>query len=430
MSWELMRTDKMSCPCGKGFVIEERYMDDWNRTKEERYFECKYCENKIVEEKTKQIEMYTSGSGKSRSFIMPNINKLQNCSIVCTDPSGEIENTCRPNKKKYILNPFSKDTVGYDPLLTCRSEFEVRKIANVILTNGMNAYSGKGNNNGNQREWVNMSLPLFTAYMLMNHATRKYNFAEMIKNICILPILPIKDSKVVSIYQEIMESKVQGAITEMQSFLQVMGAVQTLSSIRTVLNSCLQVFLDPNVKRIFNRPNIDLSKIRKEESIVYIQIPERHADYFSPLVATFLTQMFDSLLDNTEGLQIYGLFDEFTNSCGIIPNIGKLLSTCRKHRISICAAIQSLNQLYTLYGELVAKELSELFSTIIICRGLRDSAEYISKLLGTKDYYENNITQTKQLMTLDEIRRMDKNDMLIICNNKRPVMDKMMDIVA
>jgi hypothetical protein len=33
-------------------------------------------------------------------------------------------------------------------------------------------------------------------------------------------------------------------------------------------------------------------------------------------------------------------------------------------------------------------------------------------------------------MSADEIRRMDKNDMLIICDNKRPVIDKMMDIVV
>jgi type IV secretory pathway TraG/TraD family ATPase VirD4 len=55
---------------------------------------------------------------------------------------------------------------------------------------------------------------------------------------------------------------------------------------------------------------------------------------------------------------------------------------------------------------------------------------YISDLLGTTECKEKDTTRTKPLMTSDEIRRMDRDDMLIICNNKRPVIDKMMDIVV
>lgn len=369
-----------------------------------------------------------SGAGKSRRFMMPNVNSLKNCSIICTDPSGEIERTCKSNKQKYVLSPFNQNTIGYDPLFTCRSEFEVRKIANVILTNGMNAHSNRDSKGGNQGDWVGMATPLLTSYMLMNYHTKRYNFGDLVKRICTMPILPIKDKKVMSIYQEIMESKVECAMTEIHSFIQVMGAMQTLSSIRTVMNTCLQVFLDGNLKKLFSNPNIDIANIRQEESIIYIQIPEHHADYYAPLTATFLTQIFDYLLE-CDGLQVYCLFDEFCN-IGIIPSIAKLLSTARKHSVSIVAAIQSLNQLYTSYGELQAKELNELFKTLLVCAGLRDSAEYISNLLGSVKYKEKETTQTKPLMTADEIRRMNKNNILIICNNKRPVVDDMMDIVV
>jgi type IV secretion system protein VirD4 len=312
--------------------------------------------------------------------------------------------------------------------MNCKSEFEVRKIANVILLNGMNAYGGK-DSKSNQMDWVGMATPLLTSYMLMNYHLKKYSFTDMIKNICTKPIVPVKDESIVSIYQEIMESNVQSAIDEYHSFLQVMGAIQTLRSIRTVMNTCLQLFFDSNVKKICNRQSIDFGKIRTEESIVYIQIPEHYSDYFSPLVATFLTQIYDYILEH-DGLQVYSLNDEFCNN-GIIPNINKLLSTARKHDLSIIAAIQSLTQLYTLYGELLGKELSELFKTVLICGGLKESAEYVSDhLLGTIELLENNMTQTKPLMTSDEVRRLDKNKVLIICNNKRPVIDEMLDIVA
>lgn len=376
-----------------------------------------------------------SGGGKSRRFFMPNIKTLKNCSIVCTDPSGEIEKSCKINKKIYKLNPFSNDTIGYNPLLCCQSEFEVRKIANVILTNGLNAFGGK--DKGDQQSWVGMATPLLTSYMLMNYHTKQYTFDEMIKRICTMHIVPVvieKDEKgnptkiYRSIEQEIYESKVESAIIEFQAFKQVMGAMQTLSSIRTVMNTCLQLFFDNNLKKVFTKPSINISKLRSEESIVYIQVPERHSNYFSPLVATFLTQMFDILLDNPNGLQVYCLFDEFS-TCGIIPNMKELLSTCRKFHISLNCAVQSLQQLYVLYGEMEGKAINELFKTLIVCGGLKDSAEYISKILGTKECKERNTTQTKPLMTTDEIRRMGSDKVLIICNNKRPVIDNMMELV-
>jgi type IV secretory pathway TraG/TraD family ATPase VirD4 len=293
----------------------------------------------------------------------------------------------------------------------------------------MNAYGNKDSKGSQQGDWIGMATPLFTAYMLMNYHTKRFTFDELVKRICTLPIVPNKDKPIPSIVQDIFESKVESAITELNSFLQVMAASQTLASIRTVMNTCLQLFLDSNLKKIFNRPNIDIAKIRKEESIIYIQIPEHHADYFSPLTATFLTQMFDHLLENN-GLQCYFLLDEFCNN-GVIPSIGKLLSTARKHDISILAAVQSLNQIYNLYGELLGKELNELFKTLLVSAGLRDSAEYISNLLGNitrKD--KDNALYTQPLMSSDELRRMDKDDILIICNNKRPVIDKMMNIVV
>jgi len=380
----------------------------------------------VKQSNTHVLMIAPSDSGKSRRFLMHNID-LENCSIVCTDPAGEIQKTCKTDKKVYILNPFSNDTVGYDPLKNCRSEFEVRKIAKVILTNGMSSNNDKSGKN-NQQEWIAMATPLLTAYMLMNYHIKRYSFYNLVKRICTLPIVPIKDKNTPSILQEIYDSNVSSAIIEMNSFLQVMGAIQTLSSIRIVMNTCLQLFLDDKVKKMLNKKNIDISKLREEESIVYIQIPEHHSDYFSPLVATFLTQMFDYMLEN-DGLQIYCLFDEFAN-CGIIPSIGKLLSTARKHKISIVAAIQSSNQLFTLYGDSLAKELRELFKTILVCGGLRDSAEYISDLLGVHEIKEKDTRKTQPLMTADEVRRLDKNRMLIICNNKRPVIDKMMDFVG
>jgi len=359
-----------------------------------------------------------SGAGKSRKFIIPNVNSLENCSIVVTDPCGEIERNCDTRKKKYIINPFSEHTVGYDPLLNCRSEFEVRKLAKVILMNG--SQSSRKGASTNHQDWIEMATPLFTAYLLYCYYSKKYNFKEVIEKVCTMPILPIKDRRdCSSILAEIMGDKYDSPKVELESFLQVVGASQTLSSIRSVLNTCLQIFLDRNVQSLFEKPNLDFDKLRKEESILFVQIPERHAEYFAPLTATLMSQLIDRLLDN-DGLQVYMLFDEFTN-IGFLPDMTKLLSTARKHRLSIVAAIQSLTQLFRVYGEVEGKELQELFKTLLITNGLKDSSEYVSKLVGNHTVKDKVLP----LMSEDDIRRMDRDEILIICNNKRPVMDSM-----
>jgi len=362
-----------------------------------------------------------SGAGKSRNFIIPNVNTLKNCSIVVTDPCCEIERSCCTNKKKYIINPFSEHTSGYDPLSNCRSEFEVRKLAKVILVNG--SQSARKGNSTNHQDWIEMATPLFTAYLLYCYYSKKYNFKEVVENICTMSILPVKSHPdCPSILSEIMGDKYDSPKIELESFLQVVGASQTLSSIRSVLNTCLQIFLDRNVQSLLESPNLDFSRLRKEESILFVQIPERHAEYFAPLTATLMSQLIDRLLDN-DGLQVYMLFDEFTN-IGFLPDMTKLLSTARKHKLSIVAAIQSLTQLFRVYGEIEGKELQELFKTILCLSGLKNSSEYISKIVGNCTIKD----KTKPLMSEDEIRRMDKNEVLIICNNKRPVLDYIINI--
>ena len=131
--------------------------------------------------------------------------------------------------------------------------------------------------------------------------------------------------------------------------------------------------------------------------------------------------MIDRIIEQ-KGLQVYCLFDELCN-IGYIPTLCKTLSTCRKRNISITGCIQSLTQLDRVYGEVQAKELRELFKTIVVMPGLKDSAEYISNILGVQEIIKQNQRYTKPVLTADEIRRLDSDKCLLICHNQQPVID-------
>lgn len=54
MSWEVIRTKKIKCPCGKGKIIQETKSDDWNRIEDEfPIIYCGECKGKyIIKSKT------------------------------------------------------------------------------------------------------------------------------------------------------------------------------------------------------------------------------------------------------------------------------------------------------------------------------------------------------------------------------------------
>lgn len=47
MSYELDRTRKCKCVCGKGYVVQESYFDDWNQVQTCERIECPECNEKF-----------------------------------------------------------------------------------------------------------------------------------------------------------------------------------------------------------------------------------------------------------------------------------------------------------------------------------------------------------------------------------------------
>ena len=369
------------------------------------------------------------GCGKSTRFIMHNVKACQGITQIITDPSGEIrERVCLDKDTKVItLNLLSEDTCGYDILANCNNTFDVKNAVETLLING--ALSMGTETSVDRLDWVQMSLPLVKAFAVMNFKTRRYKFDDMMLNILVRPMAKSEirqGTPDISLETEIMSSGVVEAQTEMLSFLKVKDSPQTLGSIRNTLTASLQLFHEPNVQRVCRKDSINFEELRKTPTTVFIQVPERYSRHYSPLTSVFLQQLIDRCLD-VQGVPIQFLFDEFCN-IGKIPDLDLVLSTCRKHSISIVACIQNLTQLTKVYGEIQAKELQELFKTILVCGGLKDSCEYFSNMIGKTFKTEKDKEIEKQVITSDEIRRLDRDSVLVLCQNKRAVIDRLLPI--
>ena len=61
MSWEEMSTSQTVCPCGKGYITQKHYGDDWNRFKDGPVvIECEDCKKKFKVEEVNHYRMLTS----------------------------------------------------------------------------------------------------------------------------------------------------------------------------------------------------------------------------------------------------------------------------------------------------------------------------------------------------------------------------------
>lgn len=380
-----------------------------------------------------------TGSGKSASFFIPNLLSLPNASIVVSDPKGELfEKTAATNlaqgKQVLVFSPYHKNTMRYNPLSLCRTVNEVRELAQVILTNGNASIEAMTGVKGGGSEWLSMSTPLLTAFLLYvknlspPKNTVSYALQLIIENdIETLKFLMMDNDA------DIWE---QTATKNFNIFLQSAESEKTAASIRTVLASNLQIFADPLIEEATSFNEINPADLRKQPTVLYVLVPEHKSDIIAPLMAPFYKQLMETLIDGDTSIPVYFMLDEFAN-IGIIPNIDTALATFRSRRISISIGIQSLNQLKHKYHDKTDSILDNLNSKCILPGLAYDSADYFSKLCGYKEIKTRSQSyntvdgtlsystspQKRELVSPSEIRRLDDETLIAIMDNLNPFQD-------
>lgn len=407
-----------------------------------------------------------TGAGKSTSFFIPCLLEADGThSFVVTDPKGELCFKCGPYLEKQGVKVIKLEPLKpkankfyYNPLLVAEDTTQIRNLAQIILINGAKAVEAAtgSSGGGSQSEWINMAVPLFAAALIY---FREYGKRRSI-NEAIDFILNENDLD----KMEQVLSKSKSAVNNFKIFKSSGGSEKTVASIKSVLTSNIQLFLDEKIEEFTKTPftmdvstgklMVDESKLfdpkmlRKEPIALFVCVPETQSDYMSPLMSVFYSQLLNMTMDyydDTYKMPILYMLDEFAN-IGIIPGISKLAATCRSRKMGISVGIQSVEQLSRNYGEEDSHVLLDNLKAKVIYSGLvGESAKYVSDLTGfttveTTNYSKNSGQGTgieaffgttskstngtrRETMTPDEVRRLDKDKVLIILDNKQPVKD-------
>lgn len=402
-----------------------------------------------------------TGSGKSSAFFIPNMLDMDGShSLVVTDPKTEMYNLTKDYLTSIGYNvikiqPLNADGSDYyyNPILITENDQEIHELAQIILTNGGKSVEMSTGGTSNNAEWINMSVPLFAAALgYVKLFGKRKSIPEAIDII-------LKDNL------EELENKFSKDKFTMRQFLvfkSSAGSEKTLSSIKSVLTTNVQLFLEEKIEKFVTLPPKyneegkkvpDMSKmfkpkeLRERPTALFVCVPEDKSTYMMPLMSAFYTQLFNMTTSHPDGQPILFYLDEFAN-IGVIPVITSVVTTARSRRIGISLGLQGVEQLDRNYGKENATTILNNLKTKLVFSGLTgDSAKYVSDLSGfttieTKSYssggqvYQDTLTNIlagqqisksgtrRELITPDEVRRMDEDTVLIIAHNKNPVYDK------
>ena len=384
-----------------------------------------------------------SGAGKSACYVKPNILQLLG-SYVITDPKGELyretSGFLKANGYRVralnLVNPNYSDR--YNPLAHIIDDKSVDEIASTIIT------GGKGESTSQDPFWDNTAKMLLKAciyYVISVLPEEEQNLSSCLNIIR-------QGGSDASIFERLFIDELKPAHpgrTQYENFKT--AADKTMQSIVISTISKVEIFDTPAMKRITTSNNIDFEQLGNEKTALFVitSAADSTYDYISTIFFAQMLQKMFLQADHNGGTlphQVYFLLDEFPN-IGQIPDFPRKLSVTRSMGISISIIVQNLDQLEALYKEQYEVILGNCDTHLFLGSQSIKTCEYINKSLGQKTIKFNSKSiskdkserekqgvsiseqrQGRDLMTVDELKRMSPDDEILIIRTLKPIKAK------
>lgn len=228
------------------------------------------------------------------------------------------------------------------------------------------------------------------------------------------------------------------------------GAGDTVRSIIISANSRLATLENKQVLRMLSRDELNLAELGigvngdgKTKTALFCVIPDSDKSY-NYIIGMLYTQIFQELYYQADfncggrlPVHVTFMLDEFSN-VALPDDYCSLLSTMRSREISSVIIIQNLAQIKALFKDTWETIPGNCDSLVYLGGNEQSTHEYISKLLGkaTIDKKSSGETRGRQgsssrnydvlgreIMTPDEVRKMDNKKCLIFIRGFDPILD-------
>lgn len=386
-----------------------------------------------------------SGSGKTFTFVKPNLLQCVG-SIIVTDPKGLLvrETGTLLEKQGYKIKIFDLNTLEnsdqFNVFNYIKREIDLDRVLEAI-TEGT-----KKSNNKGEDFWIQAEALLIRALLAFLWIDGKDNDyvpkLSMITDMLRIATPPNKKTPApISLWFEEQNEKHPNNYAYRQwKLFEDSFERETRASVLAIAASRYSVFDHYDVSNMVSRDTMNIEKWIEEKTAVFITIPETNGAY-NFLASIFITTIMetlrgriDKILSGEEKLEngknplfIQFIIDEFAN-IGRIPNIDKALATFRSRNMSIIIILQALAQLKSMYKDDWASMLNNCASLLFLGGDEKETTKYLSERAGKQtinirnhshsrgsrgNSTENKQTLARDLMTSDEIGRLDGNQCLL-----------------
>ena len=194
---------------------------------------------------------------------------------------------------------------------------------------------------------------------------------------------------------------------------------------------------------------LELDTLGDRKTALFLIMSDTDAS-FNFLISMIYSQLLNLRCEKAD--DVYGgrlpvhvrcLIDEAAN-IGQIPQLEKLVATIRSREISACLILQAQSQLKALYKDNADTIIGNMDSRLFLGGSEPTTLKELSTALGKETIdtrtssqskgrngsFSQNFQQTgRELMTPDEVRRLDNKDAIVLIRGEKPVIDEKYDIL-
>ena len=395
-----------------------------------------------------------SGSGKTRFFCKPGVYSA-NCSYLITDPKGELLRSAGgllaamgyEVRVFNLIDPSQSD--GYNPFAYIRSEKDVLTLIDNLIKN-----TTPRNAAGNDPFWEKGEIALDSAlmlYLISEAPPEEQNFEMLIYMMNFAEAKEDDDQyrspldMLVRALEEEQPNHV--AVKQYKIFKQAAG--KTAKSIVVTAAVRLATFNIPQYADMTRVDEMDFGSLGEKKKAIFCLIPVNDSS-MNYLVGVLYTQCFQELYLRADTkyngrlpVPVRVIQDEWANVAQP-ESYPKILATCRSYNIGLNIIVQNIQQIKALYEKEWEGIIGNCDTLLFLgCGNEPTSLEFIVKLLGKETIATRTRGETKgrsgssstnfqqtgrDLMTLDEVRKLKTNQAILFIRGEDPVLDKKYNI--
>ena len=396
-----------------------------------------------------------SGAAKTRSFVLPNI-LTANTNYVITDPKSEVLLATGGYLKEQgydvrVLNLVNlEQSDGYNPFCYLRDEKDVLKLVNNLIQ----STTPKGSHESDPF-WTKAETALLQAIILMlfqEAPEYEQNFSMVMR---VLEYAEVREedeghvSPLDLLFESIERRKPDGVAVRQYKVFKL-AAGKTAKSILVSAAVRLASFTLPEIQRITATDDMELGKLGERKQAIFCIIPDSNDASLNFLVGMLYTQAFQELYYQADKvhqgalpLPVRLMFDEFAN-VALPDGYARLQATMRSRNIMSTIVLQNISQLKALFKDDWEGIIGNADSFIYLGGNEQSTHKYISELLGKETIDTRTSSQSKgrngsfsqnfqqagrELLTPDEVRRLDNKNAIVLIRGEKPVIDEKYDIL-